>query len=96
MLKGSEKMSPERFLIDTTVWVKYLRGLDSSLKERIGSLVTEAKMNIPEIIEIIKNTESPLKRYSEEMDWAYLEKKAAMPENNSLKELIELKKEIEQ
>jgi len=43
-------MSPERFLVDTTVWVKYLRGLDASLKGRISSLVLEERVFTSEII----------------------------------------------
>ncbi len=37
-----------------------------------------------------------LKRYAKELDWGYLEKKAAMPENNTKAELLELKKKAEQ
>ncbi len=37
-----------------------------------------------------------IKRYIREMDWSYLEKKAIMPENNILSELLELKKRVEQ
>jgi hypothetical protein len=36
-----------------------------------------------------------LKRYTKELDWLYLEKKAAKPENNTLSELLELKRKIE-
>jgi len=36
-----------------------------------------------------------LSRYLKEMDWQYLEKKAAMPENNSLSELAELRRKAE-
>ena len=35
-----------------------------------------------------------LKRYTKELDWLYLEKKAAKPENNTLSELLELRKEF--
>ncbi len=35
-----------------------------------------------------------IKRYFKEIDWAYLEKKAALPENSSLSELLELKKRV--
>ncbi len=37
-----------------------------------------------------------LARYWKEMDWPYLEKKAAMPENNSLSELAELRRRAEE
>ena len=36
-----------------------------------------------------------LKRYNKELDWGYLKKKAARPENNTMSELLELKKRIE-
>jgi hypothetical protein len=36
-----------------------------------------------------------LKRYNKELDWVYLEKKAARPESNTMSELLELKKRIE-
>lgn len=36
-----------------------------------------------------------IKKYTEELDWTYLEKKAAMPENNVLSELSELKQKAE-
>ena len=53
-------MAPERFLIDTTVWVKYLRGLDASLKDRISSLVLEDKVFASEVIimEILRGAKS--------------------------------------
>jgi len=35
-----------------------------------------------------------LKRYTKELDWLYLEKKAAKPENNTLSELLGIKKRI--
>lgn len=35
-----------------------------------------------------------LKRYLEDIDWPYLEKKTSMPENNTLSELFELRKRI--
>lgn len=36
-----------------------------------------------------------VRRYNEELDWGYLEKMAARPENNTMSELLELKKRIE-
>ena len=66
MLKSSEKMRPERFLVDTTIWVKYLRGLDLSLKSRISSLVLEERVHTSEIIimEILRGAKSD-KEYNE-------------------------------
>jgi hypothetical protein len=37
-----------------------------------------------------------IKRYIKELNWVYLEKKAARPENNTLSELLELKRGVEQ
>ena len=37
-----------------------------------------------------------IRRYTKELDWQYLEKKAVIPENNILSELSELKKKAEQ
>ena len=33
-----------------------------------------------------------IKRYKNELDWSYLEKKARLPENDTLAEILELKK----
>jgi len=36
------------------------------------------------------------KRYVDDLDWSYLEKKAAMPENDTLSELLEIKERAKQ
>ena len=36
------------------------------------------------------------KRYVNDLDWSYLEKKAAMPENDTLSELLEIKRRVKQ
>ncbi|MBI5050692.1 MAG: hypothetical protein HZC11_07465 [Nitrospirae bacterium] len=36
-----------------------------------------------------------IRKYTKELDWLYLEKKAVMPENNTLSELLELKRKAE-
>ncbi len=53
-------MSSERFLVDTTIWVKYLRGWDASLKDSITTLVLEGKVFTSEIIimEILRGAKS--------------------------------------
>lgn len=53
-------MSAERFLIDTTIWVKYLRGIDPSLKDRLRSLVLEDRAFTSEVIimEILRGAKS--------------------------------------
>lgn len=50
----------EKFLVDTSVWVKCFRGLDISLKERISSLVLEDRVFVSEIIimEILRGAKS--------------------------------------
>jgi len=35
------------------------------------------------------------KRYVSDLDWSYLEKKAALPENDTVSEILELKKRVE-
>ena len=58
-------MSSEKLLVDTTVWVKFLRGLDASLKEQLGFLVLENRVFTSEIIimEILRGAKSD-KEYS--------------------------------
>ncbi|MBI5418071.1 PIN domain-containing protein [Candidatus Poribacteria bacterium] len=53
-------MNSEKFLIDTTIWIKYLRGLDLSLKNKIASFVIEDKAVTSEIIilEILRGAKS--------------------------------------
>ena len=36
-----------------------------------------------------------IRKYAEELDWEYLEKQAAKPDNNTLAELLQLKKKVE-
>lgn len=53
-------MSPEKYLIDTTIWVGYLRGLDASLKDRLGPLVLEGRACTSDVIimEILRGAKS--------------------------------------
>lgn len=53
-------MLAERFLVDTSVWVKCFRGLDKALSERISSLVLEERVFASEIIimEILRGAKS--------------------------------------
>ncbi len=53
-------MSPEKFLIDTTIWVKFLRGMDESLRDRISTLVLKNCAYTSEIIimEILRGAKS--------------------------------------
>ena len=37
-----------------------------------------------------------IRKYAEELNWKYLEKKAEMPENNVLAELLELRRKVKQ
>lgn len=37
-----------------------------------------------------------IKKYHKEIDWQYLEKKAELPENNTLSEILELRRRVEQ
>ena len=48
------------YLVDTTVWVVYLRGLDVSVKETLTGLIAEEKVFISEVIimEILRGAKS--------------------------------------
>jgi predicted nucleic acid-binding protein len=50
MSRSSEEMSPERYLVDTTLWVRFLRGSDSGLKDRLSSLTLEDRAFTCDII----------------------------------------------
>ena len=53
-------MRDEGFLIDTTVWVDYLRGRDDSVRDRVASMVNEDRAFTAEIIilEILRGAKS--------------------------------------
>ncbi|MBI4824990.1 MAG: PIN domain nuclease [Nitrospirae bacterium] len=53
-------MKADRYLVDTTVWVAYLRGGDASLKDRLGALVREDRVFMSEIVltEILRGAKS--------------------------------------
>ena len=53
-------MKSDKFLVDTTIWIKFLRGLDVSLKEHVSSLVLEGRAFTSEIIilEILRGAKS--------------------------------------
>jgi predicted nucleic acid-binding protein len=50
----------DRFLIDSTIWVKYLRGSDPALKDKIGSLILNESAYTSEVIimEILRGAKS--------------------------------------
>ncbi|MFO7732535.1 MAG: PIN domain-containing protein [Candidatus Aminicenantes bacterium] len=43
-------MSAERVLVDTSVWVDYLRGITPVVAEKLDHLLTSADICIPEIV----------------------------------------------
>ena len=53
-------MNADRFLVDTTVWVKFLRGEDNKLREKLSALVLHNKAYTSEIIimEILRGARS--------------------------------------
>ncbi|MCX5799583.1 MAG: PIN domain-containing protein [Proteobacteria bacterium] len=53
-------MSKEGFLIDTSIWIKYLRGMDSSIKEYMVKLIREDKAYTSDIVimEILQGAKS--------------------------------------
>jgi predicted nucleic acid-binding protein len=62
-------MNGEKFLIDTTVWVNFLRGLDESVRDRLSVLVNEERAFTSEIVilEILRGAKSE-KEYSMLLD----------------------------
>ncbi len=53
-------MNADRFLVDTTVWVKFLRGEDKKLREKLSALVLHNRAYTSEIIimEILRGARS--------------------------------------
>jgi predicted nucleic acid-binding protein len=43
-------MKSDQILVDTTIWVSFLRGLDPSLKDRLANWIREEKVCTTEII----------------------------------------------
>jgi predicted nucleic acid-binding protein len=54
------KMKPEKFLADTSVWIKFLRGSDISLRDTLASLTFEDRLFTCDIIilEILRGARS--------------------------------------
>jgi predicted nucleic acid-binding protein len=53
-------MKSDNILVDTTIWVNFLRGLDSSLEHRLSAWIREERVFTAEIIivEILKGARS--------------------------------------
>jgi len=64
-------------------------GIEDLLIDRLNACKYWKSETDCEMVELL------LKRYNKELDWGYFEKKAARPENNTMSELLELKKRIE-
>jgi len=64
-------------------------GIEDLLIDRLNACKYWKSETDCEMVELL------LKRYNKELDWGYLGKKAARPENNTKSELLELKKRIE-
>ena len=64
-------------------------GIEDLLIDRLNACKYWKSETDCEMVELL------LKRYNKELDWGYLGKKAARPENNTMSELLELKKRIE-
>lgn len=43
-------MSVERVLVDTSVWVDYLRGITSIIAEKVDRLLSDAEVCVPKIV----------------------------------------------
>lgn len=53
-------MKSDQILVDTTIWVKFLRGLDTGVRDRLSAWIREERVCINEIIilEILKGARS--------------------------------------
>lgn len=62
-------MSRDRLLVDTTVWVKYLRGTEDALKDKLAPFVLGDSAHVCEIIvmELLRGAKSE-KEYSTLLD----------------------------
>jgi len=49
-----------KYLVDTTIWIKYLRGMDETVRERLTALVAEDRVFTTELIimEILRGARS--------------------------------------
>lgn len=43
-------MSAERVLVDTSIWVDYLRGITSIVAEKVDRLLSDAEVCVPKIV----------------------------------------------
>jgi len=65
-------------------------GIEDLLIDRLSACKHWKSETDCEMVELLA------KRYVNDLDWSYLEKKAAMPENNTLSEILEIKERAKQ
>ncbi len=64
-------------------------GVEDLIIDRLNACKHWKSESDGEMVELL------LKKYYKDVDWEYLEKKAALPENNTAGELLELKKKVQ-
>ena len=63
-------------------------GIEDLLIDRLNAFKHWKSEIDGEMVELL------IRRYKNELEWSYLEKKAVLPENNTLAELLEMKKKV--
>jgi hypothetical protein len=63
-------------------------GIEDLLIDRLNAFKHWKSEIDGEMVELL------MRRYKNDLDWSYLEKKAVLPENNALSEILELKKKV--
>lgn len=64
-------------------------GIEDLIMDRLNACKYWKSATDCEMVELL------MKKYAQELDWSYLQKKAVLPENNILSELIECKTKVE-
>jgi predicted nucleic acid-binding protein len=74
-------MKSERILVDTTIWVKFLRGLESGIRDRLSAWIREEKVCINEIImlEILKGARTDREYHLLRDDFSALQQLTIIP-----------------
>lgn len=66
----------------------YVIGLEDLLIDRLNAFKHWKSEVDGEMVELL------IRRYRDDLDWPYLEKRAKLPENDTLKELLEMKEKV--
>ena len=66
----------------------FVIGIEDLMIDRLNAFKHWKSEIDRELVELL------VRRYRDELDWSYLEKKAVLPENDTLSEILELKKKV--